>query len=303
MKAVIFPGQGAQYVGMGKSLHSNFPEVQGIFCKIDNILGFELSKKCFFGPREELKDTFIQQVAILAVSLASFEVFKGENIKIDYFSGLSLGEYSCLYPAGVLTLEDLVILVRERALAIQRASESHLSCMFAVIGLEEETLKTKQNLGFYIANINSPKQIVISLSQNNKAKVKDALIALGAKVVELEVSGGFHSPFMEDAKNRLENVINNINFNDAQIPVVSNFTARSHIYKEDIKSNLINQLTHKVLWKQCVEFMTSQGVDTFFEVGPNHVLKGILRKINARLKVINIEKKEDLDALPMVKSL
>ncbi|MBU0693981.1 MAG: ACP S-malonyltransferase [Candidatus Omnitrophica bacterium] len=294
MKAVIFPGQGSQYVGMGKDIYDNFPQVRSIFSQVEEIAGFELSKKCFFGPEEELKDTSTQQLAILAVSLGCFEIFKQKHIKIDYFAGLSLGEYSCLNPAGVLSLENLVTLVKARGLAMQEASLASSSCMFAVIGLEERVLREGQASGFYIANKNCPGQIVISLSQENRFKIKEALINLGARVVELEVSGGFHSPFMEAAKARLEKAVNDMDFFDANIPIVSNVTARAHQNKEEIKKNLIEQLTSTVLWRDCVEFMAAKGVEAFFEVGPSKVLRGLIRKINPQIEVINIEKKEDL---------
>ena len=130
MKAIIFPGQGSQYIGMGKSLYDNYSSARDIFSRIDKLVGFDLSKKCFFGPTEELRDTIIQQLAILAVSLAAFSVFKKKHIKIDYLAGLSLGEYSCLYPAGVLALCELVTLVQQRARAMQEAARQNPSCMF-----------------------------------------------------------------------------------------------------------------------------------------------------------------------------
>lgn len=295
MKAIIFPGQSAQYTGMGKSLYDNFSQAKDIFSSVDSILGFELSKQCFEGKEIELKDTFIQQLTILTVSLAGFAAFREKDIRVDYLAGLSLGEYSCLYPAGVLSLESLVILVKERALAMQKAAQSNLSTMFAVIGAESAFLeeKSKQE-NFYIANINSPGQIVISLKKDDREKVKNMLEASGAKVVELDVSGGFHSPFMEPAKKHMEKVIKEMQFQDAKIPIISNFTAKPHVKNEEIKNNLLNQLISPVLWKECVEFMIKSGVDLFFEIGPSKVLRGLMRKINPRIKVINIEKEEDL---------
>lgn len=295
MKAVIFPGQGAQYSGMGKSLYENFPEARDIFSSIDNILGFELSKKCFEGTEDELEDTSLQQLAILAVSLATFRVFREKNIEVNYLSGLSLGEYSCLYAAKVVSLKDLVILVKERAQAMQKAASLYASTMLAVIGLEREVLEEKSGeFGFYIANINSPQQIVISLAKDKKDRVRNFLEAEGAKVVELRLSGGFHSPFMEPAKEYLQKVVEKIEFSDAQVPIVSNVTAQPHIRSEEIKNNLLEQLTSPVLWKECVEFMIQRGVKVFFEVGPSKVLRGLMRKINPEVKVVNIEKKEDL---------
>lgn len=298
MNAVIFPGQGAQYTGMGKDLFDNFKEARDLFSRIDKAVGFELSKKCFQGSFDELKDTSIQQIAILAVNLVAYEAFKTKNISIDYFSGLSLGEYACLNPTGVLSLENVFILVKERALAMQEAAALSPSSMYAVIGLDASLIKQKEDLGYYLANINSPSQIVVSFAKEARDKVKDNLLSLGAKrVIELEVSGGFHSPFMEKAKTRLAKVMDSMEFSNASAPIVSNFTACAHTDKDQIKSNLINQLTSTVLWNNCVGFLKSAGVNTFFESGPSKVLKGILRKIDSELCVVNIEKSQDINNL------
>jgi len=296
MNAIIFPGQGAQYTGMGKSLYEGFSQAKDIFSSVDKALGYELSKKCFEAGSDELKDTSLQQLAILTVSLAAFEVFKTKGVKIDYLSGLSLGEYSCLYAAEVISLEGLVILVKERAQAMQEAARQNPSTMFAVIGAARDVLEEKAKQGkFYIANINSPQQIVVSLAKDDKQEVKSMLEACAAKVIELEVSGGFHSPFMEPAKKHLEKVIEGIDFKDAQLPIVSNFTAKGHTKSAEIRKNLAQQLVSSVLWNDCVDYMAAEGVELFFEVGPSRVLKGLMRKINPELKVLNIEKKEDLE--------
>jgi len=298
MKAVIFPGQGAQYVGMGQSLYEGFPQAKNIFLSIDKILGFSLSEKCFQGQESELKETSTQQLAILAVSLAAFEVFKEKEIKIDYLSGLSLGEYSCLYAAEVINLSDLVNLVDQRAKAMNKVALANPSTMFAVIGLDREKLKDiakKEN--FYIANINSPGQIIVSLAKDRRDDIFTILEATGARVIELAVSGGFHSPFMNLAKEHLATVVEEMNFSDASIPIVSNFTAKAHTKAEEIKSNLLEQLTSSVLWNDCIKYMTGSGVDSFFEVGPSKVLRGLIRKIDRQAKVINIGEKQDLESL------
>lgn len=298
MEAIIFPGQGAQYCGMGKSLYEDYSQAKDIFDKADDVCSMDLSGKCFNGPDSELKDTAVQQLAILVTSLAAFEVFKEKDKKISYLSGLSLGEYSCLYAAGVLSLSDVIVLVKERAQAMQKAASLNPSTMLAVLGLEPQALLDKgKEQGFYIANLNAPGQVVVSLKASDKERVKGVLEAMGAKVIELAVSGGFHSPFMEPAAQHLSEVIASLSFDDASIPIVSNVTAKGYTDKESIKQNLIKQLVSPVLWKGCVEFMAAEGVNTFFEVGPSKILRGLIRKINPELKVINIEKKEDLESI------
>ena len=298
MNAVVFPGHGTQYRGMGKDLYDNFPQAKKVFSDIDKILGMEISRICFSGKREELIDVYNQQLAILATSLAAYEVFKEKQINIDFFSGLSLGEYTCLYPAGVLSFEDLVRLVKKRSEATQEAARLNPSSMLAVIGSEKNYLqKLAAKDSFYIANINSPKQIVVSLKKEDKERVKSALENSGAKVVELKIAVGFHSPFMEPAKKLLGEYVKNIEFKQAKIPVVSNLTAKAHADKDQIKNNLIEQLTSSALWQDCVKFMIEEGVDVFFEIGPSRVLRGLIKKINPEVKVVNIEKKEDLNGV------
>lgn len=298
MKAVIFPGQGSQYQGMGKSLYDNFASSRELFLNIDKYAGFNVSEVCFEGSPEDLKKTYFQQMTILSVSLVCFELFRAKNIKIDFLSGLSLGEYTCLYPAQVIGMKDLVHLVKERATAMEEASKAVSSSMFAVIGLDRKILEDlAKDKSFFIANINSGQQIVVSLLKENKQKVKETLEASGARVVELDVGGGFHSQFMQPARNHLEKVLASIQFADAKIPIVSNFTALPATNAVEIKKNLLEQLTSTVLWKDCVEFLSGKSVDAFYEVGPSKVLRGLIRKINPGIKVINIEKKEDLDSI------
>lgn len=291
----MFPGQGSQYAGMGKSLFDSYAQARHVFSEVDSILGYGLSQKCFFGSAEDLQDTAIQQLAIVTVSLAAYEVFKEKKIDIAFVSGLSLGEYSCLYAAGVLCLKDIMILVRERAQAMQAAAQATPSTMFAVIGMSEERLRIKaKELGFYIANINTPQQIVISLKKYDSDKIKEFFAAEGIRVVELAVSGGFHCPFMEPARKHLAATLKNMEFRKASIPVMSNFTAKAHTDPAEIRENLLNQLISPVLWNDCMQYMLGRGVSCFYEVGPSKVLRGIMRKINSEVEVVNIEKAEDI---------
>jgi len=297
-KAIVFPGQGSQYVGMGYDFFEKFPQARRIFHEADEILGFSISSFCFSGPEEKLKETEIQQLAIVVTSIAIFEVFKEKfkDIKnFSYFSGLSLGEYTALYASGVLDFKDTLILVKERAKAMQKASRINPSSMLAIIGVKEEELKKEKNSDFHISNLNSPQQVVISVSKDKKEEVKKRMQEKGRKVVELKVSGGFHSPFMEPAKKDLEKVIEKLTFKQAYPPIVSNFLAKPVKDTSLIKESLLNQLTHPVLWQKCIEFMIEEGVKVFFEVGPSRVLRGLIKKINSQVKIVNIEKVKDLE--------
>ncbi len=297
-EVIIFPGQGSQYPQMGLSLYQNYQSAKEIFDLVDKVSEVEVSKAIFEGDREKLKDTLIQQLAILAVSLAAYEQIKDKLESINYLAGLSLGEYSCLYAGGILSLQDVITLVKVRAQAMQKAAKINPSAMLAIIGTQREDLEPKaKDLKFYISNLNAPSQVVISTGEQNKQTVKASLEKEGLRVIELNVSGGFHSPFMEPARRELEQVINQLQFADAKIPLVSNVTAQEHIEAEHIKDNLIKQLISPVLWMKSIKYLSQKGVNCFYEVGPSKILKGILRKIDRNLKVTNIEKKEDLDKI------
>lgn len=297
-KAVVFPGQGSQYPNMGLSLYRDYPESRAIFDLVDQVSGVKVTKTIFDGEKAELKNTLIQQLAILAVSLAAYQQAKDKLGVIDFLAGLSLGEYTCLYAAGSLQLKDLILLVKKRAEAMQRAAEQNSSAMLAVIGGEKRNLKEKaEELGFYIANFTAPSQIVISVASRNKNKVKETLEQDGFRVVELEVSGGFHSPFMDSAESGLRQVIDQLNFSDAAIPIVSNVGAVACTGASQIKNNLIAQLISPVLWVDSINYLAGKGVSCIYEIGPSKVLKGLIRKIDKSLKVINIEKSQDVEGI------
>ncbi len=292
--AVIFPGQAAQYPGMGKSLYEGFDLVKRLFSRAGEVLGLDVADVCFNATDEQLKDTYFQQLAIFTVSAAAFEVLKVQaSLPAAYFAGLSLGEYTCLYAAGVLSFEDTLFLLDKRAKAMQQAGRESNSAMLAVIGLDLRSVE-KAAGRFFISNLNAPGQVVISVSRADIQDVKAQMEQLGAKaVIELKVSAGFHSPFMQQAENMLKSAAEKIVFHRPSVPIVSNVDAKPHIDPEEIKENIIKQLTHPVLWQKSIEYIKSRGVGVFWEVGPAKVLKGLLRKIDKSLRVDNFENVED----------
>ena len=297
--AVIFPGQGSQFIGMGKDLFDNFKEAKEIFNKADSVLNQKISQVCFNGPLEKLKDTLYQQLSVFLVSVVSFEILKSKKeITPSFYAGLSLGEYTALYASRVLDFESCLSLVKERARLMAQVSKDKPCCMYAVLGLNKEDLEEADKELFYIANLNCPSQVVISLEAVNKEAVKKYLESKGAKrIIELEVSGGFHSPFMRPAEEELSKIIYSLDFKDAQIPIVSNVDAVANRDKGKIKDNLIKQLTFPVLWARSVEYMNKEGVSLFYEVGPLKILKGILRKISPSLEVLNFGSLQDFTSI------
>lgn len=301
--ALLFAGQGAQYVGMGKDLYEAFPESKTVFDKADKALGFSLSRLCFEGPQQELTQTQNCQPAILTVSIAAYEAFKITKRyplnAIRYTAGLSLGEYSALVAAGAIGLEEAVNLVRKRGEFMEEEALESPGSMASIIGLDLTAIKNIcRETKAEIANINCPGQIVISggvQEVENAAKLAEGR---GAKrVILLEVSGAFHSSFMEKAALKLSGELEKIKINAPHIPVVTNVTANPVTKVEEIKANLVKQITASVLWEDSMRFILSQGVTQFFEFGPGKVLKGLMRRIDETVQVTNIEKKEDIGKL------
>jgi len=300
--AYIFPGQGAQYVGMGKELYETYPEAKETFDKANQILKFDLTKLCFEGPKEELTSTENSQAAILVHSIAALRALEknpARQFNPRFAIGLSLGEYTALVAAGSLSFEDGVKLVRKRGQFMQKASEKNPGKMACIIGMElGEIEKLCKGFGCEIANLNCPGQVVISGSSSAVELTASIAKEKGAKrAVMLEISGAFHSPLMDYAKDKLEKEIESVTFNPPKYPVICNVTAKPTEDPEDIKENLITQVNSKTLWNDSIQYAASQGIKAYLEIGPGSVLKGLLRKIDKSLNVINLEKPSDFSVL------
>ena len=283
MKAYIFPGQGAQFTGMGLDLYENSSVAQELFERANEILGFPITDIMFEGTPEELKETKVTQPAIFLHSVILAKVL-GDDFKPEMVAGHSLGELSALVANGVLTFEDGLRLVSKRALAMQKACEAQESTMAAVLGLEdalvEETCAEIDGV-VVAANYNCPGQLVISGDVDAINKACEVLTEKGARrALVLPVGGAFHSPLMEPAREELAAAIKETTFSEPTCPVYQNVVAKAVTSPDEIKENLIAQLTAPVRWTQCIQAMIADGGTEFVEVGPGKVLQGLMRKID-----------------------
>jgi len=290
--ALLFAGQGAQVVGMGKDLYDNFDLAKKIFNESEKVLNSPLKKVCFEGPDEELKKTENTQPAVLLLSYIFYKLLENEGFKFDTFAGFSLGEYSALTAGGVININDALNLVRLRGLIMEKAVPEGKGSMAAVLGLtDEEVEKVCKDAGGVVvpANYNCPGQLVISGEKEAVIKAADLADQRGAKrTVILNVSGPFHSPMLENASLELKNVLDKITFNKlSDKSVMSNVTANFHT-DNDIKNLLVKQMHSPVLWRKCIENLISQGYDTFIELGPGRVLTGFMRSIDKTKKAISV---------------
>ncbi|WP_452596873.1 ACP S-malonyltransferase [Pontimicrobium sp. MEBiC01747] len=283
MNAYIFPGQGAQFSGMGLDLYENSPEAQHLFEDANEILGFHITDIMFEGSAEALKETKVTQPAIFLHSVILAKTL-GNSFKPDMVAGHSLGEFSALVANGALTFEDGLKLVSQRALAMQKACEMQPSTMAAVLGLDDDIVEKvcATTDGIVVAaNYNCPGQLVISGEIEAINAACETLKAEGARrALVLPVGGAFHSPMMEPAREELAAAIENTTFSKPNCPIYQNVTANAIIDESEIKANLISQLTAPVRWTQSVQQMIADGANSFTEVGPGKVLQGLVRKIN-----------------------
>ena len=289
-KAFVFPGQGAQFVGMGKDLYENSPEAKELFEKANEILGFRITDLMFNGTDEDLKQTKVTQPAIF---LHSVILAKSLTEKPDMVAGHSLGEFSALVANGALSFEDGLRLVHARALAMQKACEAHPSTMAAILGLPDETVeKALEEIDDVVvpANYNSPGQIVISGTIEGVTAACEKLKAAGAKrALPLKVGGAFHSPLMEPARQELADAIKNTHFSKPICPVYQNVNAKPVSNPEEIKQNLIDQLTASVRWTQTVQNMLADGASSFLEIGPGSVLQGLIKKVSTEVETAGMQ--------------
>lgn len=298
--AFLFPGQGSQSVGMGKDLYDNYESAKNVFDTADKVLGKSITKMCFEGPDEDLKQTVNTQPSIVTMSIAALEALKSElDLTPSYTAGHSLGEYCAMYAAGVMSLDDALKLIQKRA---DLMSETKGGSMAAVLnapeGAVEKALQEASSVGYVdVANYNSPVQVVITGDSDAVAKASELLKEAGVrKVVPLAVSGAFHSKFMENAGKEFEGFVSEFNLSDSKLPVITNVDAEPTTFAADFKSKMPKQIYSSVHWTQTIEKMIADGVDTFIEIGPGKVLAGLNKKINAEVKTYNVFDKESLES-------
>lgn len=298
-KAILFPGQGSQSVGMGRDFYDAIPECKALFDQANAVLGYDIAAICFNGPEDELKKSHNTQPAIFTVSAAAFTAMKLKKpMSFDFAAGHSLGEWGALYAAGAISFEDTLRVLKARGEFIQAACDANPGAMLAVINLDRAALeKIAAETGVTMANINSPDQIVLSGTAEGIAKAEVLCKEAGAKrALPLPVAGAFHSPLMQPAADRMAAFLADIPLSAPCIPVLSNVTGRPHESVDAIRANMVAQITGSVRWVECMQYLVAQGVTEAVECGPGKVLAGLMKRIDKTVSVSNIGAVSDVEA-------
>jgi len=308
--AFLFPGQGAQIAGMGKDVADAFGEAAKIFEKANSIVGFDISSICFDGPAEKLNTTTMSQPAIFVTSAAILEVISAITTNLsairvaDVTAGLSLGEYTALYAAGVISFEDALIIVQKRGQAMQAAADATNGSMVSIIGLDDEKVaqlcdEARENEILEAVNFNCPGQIVVSGSYSACERAEKLAEKYGAiKAVPLEVAGAFHTEMMSSAADALGEALQKTEICEpSDVRIIANVNARYYKSADEIKQGLVKQLTNPILWQKCMEQLIADGVEKFYEIGPGRVLTGLMKRINRKIKVVNVSNLQAIQEL------
>ncbi len=297
-RAIIFPGQGSQVVGMGKDFAEAIPECKALFDQANEILGYDLEKICFEGPQEELNKSNHAQLGIFVASAAAFRALeiKQPGLEYELLAGHSLGEWTALYVAGVVGFEDTIKILRARGEAMQAACEENPGAMLAVMGIDGDALvQISAEAGCFVANFNSLAQTVLSGTAGSIDKAEELVKSAGAKrAIRLPVAGAFHSPLMQPAADKMRGFLADIGFSEETVPVLSNVTAQPH-GSTSVKDDMIKQITTSVQWVALIQWMASNGVGEIIECGPGKVLAGLIKRIDKTCAVRNIGQLTDLE--------
>ncbi len=306
--AFLFPGQGAQTVGMGKDLAASYPAAANLFRKANEILGYDLADICFEGPAERLDRTDVSQPAIFVTSIALFESLRSSpsssRITPSVTAGLSLGEYTALYAAGLMSFEKALLLVQERGKAMQAAAEASDGAMLSIIGLDEQKLtnlctEAAQGELLVPVNFNCPGQIVVSGTKAACKRAERLADKYGAiKAVPLSVAGAFHTEMMAPAAEQLKKALEKTGIKDpSDVKTIANINAEYYSNAKQIRDGLTKQLIQPILWQKCMEKLISEGIEKFYEIGPGRVLTSLMKRINRKIKVINISSLQSIQEL------
>ncbi len=297
-RAIVFPGQGSQVVGMGKDLAEAIPECKALFERANEILGYDLEKICFEGPQDELNKSNHAQLGIFVASAAAFQALeiKQPGLEYDLLAGHSLGEWTALHVSGVVGFEDTIRILKARGEAMQAACEANPGAMLAVMGVDGDALvKIAAEAGCYVANFNSLAQTVLSGTAESIGQAEALVKEAGAKrAIRLPVAGAFHSPLMQPAADTMAAFLDGIEFAPEKVPVLSNVTATPH-GAASVKDDMVRQITSSVQWVSLIQWMVSHGVEEIVECGPGKVLAGLIKRIDKTCSVRNIGRLTDLE--------